>query len=84
MVRDDAAIAEKMRADAEQGRPEGRGQIRKTVAYLTEHPIAKAAEIADATGLEPWRVRAVLHRLIGDGIVVAQGRTRGRTYRLKY
>lgn len=84
MVRDDAAIAEKMRADAEQGRPEGRGQIRKTVAYLTEHPIAKAAEIADATGLELWRVRAVLHRLIGDGIVVAQGRTRGRTYRLKY
>ena len=54
--------------------------------YLTtaEEDIAKAAEIANATGLELRRVRAVMHKLIGDGIVVAEGRTRGRTYRLKY
>ena len=84
MVRDDAVIAEKMRADAEKGRPEGRGPIRKTVAYLTEHPIAKTKEIANATRLEPWRVRAVMRKLTADGIVVAEGGTRGRTYRLKY
>ncbi len=84
MIRDDAVISERMRTDAERGRPKGRGQIRKTVAYLTEHPIAKTSEIAEATGFSPRRIRAVLRRLIAEGIVVAQGRTRNRTYRLKY
>ena len=84
MAHEDAVIAEKMRADAESGRPEGRGRIRKTVAYLTEHPVSKAAEIAEATGLAPRCVRAVLGKLIAEGIVVASGNTRGRTYRLKY
>ena len=83
-AREEAVIAEKMRADAKNGRPEGHGRIRKTVAYLTEHPVSKTAEIAEATGLEPRRVRAVLKKLIAEGIVVASGNTRGRTYRLKY
>ncbi len=84
MAHEDAVIAEKMRADAESGRPEGHGRIRKTVAYLTEHPIAGTSEIAEATGLAPRCVRAVLGKLIAEGIVVASGNTRSRTYRLKY
>ena len=60
-----------------------RGQFKAVVAYLTEHPVAQTAAIADATGLKPQRVRAVLRRLIADKVVVAQGNTRGRTYRLK-
>lgn len=60
-----------------------RRRFRVVVAYLTEHPIARTSEIAEATGLAAARVRSVLNKLIADGVVVAQGNTRGRTYRLK-
>jgi predicted HTH transcriptional regulator len=61
-----------------------RRQFRTIVAYLTEHPTVRLSEIADATGLKQLRVRTVLRRLIADGIVVAEGTSRNRTYRLKY
>ena len=84
MDRTAAALAQKMRAEMENGRLKRRGQIKTVVMYLTEHPIAKTTEIADATGLKAWRVRSVLKKLIAEGIVIADNKRRDRTYRLKY
>ena len=53
------------------------------ITYLTDHPIANANEIAQVTGLKPSRTRDYLNKLIQEGIVVAEGGNRNRTYRLK-
>ena len=53
------------------------------ITYLTDHPIANATEIAQVTGLKPSRTRDYLNKLIQEGIVVAEGGNRNRTYRLK-
>ena len=53
------------------------------VDYLTDHPVAKTAELAGYLGLKPSRVRDYLTELISEGIVVAEGGNRNRTYRLK-
>ncbi len=51
--------------------------------YLTDHPQAKASEIADYIGLKPSRTRDYLKELISEATVVADGGNRNRTYRLK-
>ena len=53
------------------------------VDYLTDHAVAKASEIAEFIDLKPSRARDYLAELIADGIVVAEGGNRNRTYRLK-
>lgn len=53
------------------------------IEYLTDHPAAKSAEIADYVDLKPSRVRDYLAELIAEEIVVAEGGNRNRTYRLK-
>ncbi len=53
------------------------------VVFLTDHPSARAAEIAEYIGLKPSRVRDYLAELIAEDIVVADGANRNRTYRLK-
>lgn len=53
------------------------------VDYLTDHAVAKASEIAEFIDLKPSRVRDYLAELIADGIVIAEGANRNRTYRLK-
>ena len=53
------------------------------VDYLTDHPQAKASEIADYIGLKPSRTRDYLKELISEATVVADGGNRNRTYRLK-
>ncbi len=53
------------------------------IAYLTDHPAAKSAEIAKYVDLKPSRVRDYLAELIAENIVVAEGGNRNRTYRLK-
>lgn len=53
------------------------------IDYLTDHPIAKSAEIAGYVHLKPSRVRDYLAELIAEDIVVAEGGNRNRTYRLK-
>ncbi|MBE7003094.1 MAG: AAA family ATPase [Ruminococcaceae bacterium] len=51
--------------------------------YLTDHASARTAEIADVLGVSAARARAVLSTLIAEDIVVAEGGSHGRTYRLK-
>lgn len=53
------------------------------IEYLTEHPSAKASELALCVDLKPSRLRDYLTELIAEGIVVAEGANRNRTYRLK-
>ena len=53
------------------------------IVYLTDHPRAKSAEIAEFVNLKSSRVRDYLSELIAEGIVVAEGGNRNRTYRLK-
>ena len=53
------------------------------IEYLTDHPAAKSAEIAEYVDLKPSRVRDYLAELIAEEIVVAEGGNRNRTYRLK-
>lgn len=51
--------------------------------YLTDHNEATCAAISAYIGLQPSRTRDYLRELIAEGIVVAQGGNRNRTYRLK-
>lgn len=53
------------------------------IEYLTDHPAAKSAEIAEYADLKPSRVRDYLAERIAEEIVVAEGGNRNRTYRLK-
>ncbi|MBE6070275.1 MAG: winged helix-turn-helix transcriptional regulator [Clostridium lundense] len=53
------------------------------IDYLTDHSVAKSAEIAEFVDLKPSRVRDYLAELIAEDIVVAEGGNRNRTYRLK-
>ena len=53
------------------------------IEYLTDHSAAKASDIAEYVGLRPSRVRDYLTELISEGILVAEGGKRNRTYRLK-
>lgn len=52
------------------------------IDYLTDHPAAKSAEIAEYVDIKPSRVRDYLSELIEE-IVVAEGGNRNRPYRLK-
>ena len=54
------------------------------IAFLTDNPSAKSAEIAEFVDLKPSRVRDYLAELVAEGIVVAEGGNRNRTYRLKF
>jgi len=53
------------------------------IEYLTDHPAAGSAEIAEYVDLTPSRVRDCLSELIAEEIVVSEGGNRNRTYRLK-
>ena len=53
------------------------------VDYLTDHATAKSSELAEYVDLKPSRVRDYLAELIAEGIVVAEGGNKNRTYRLK-
>ena len=53
------------------------------IDYLTDHAVAKASEISEYIDLKTSRVRDYLAELIADGIVVAEGRNKNRTYMLK-
>ena len=53
------------------------------IEYLTDHVNARSSEHAELLGVKPTRVKNLLSALIADGIVVAEGANRNRTYRLK-
>ena len=53
------------------------------IDYLTDHAEASAVELADWLNLKPSRVRDYLRELKEDEIIISQGETRRRVYRLK-
>ena len=53
------------------------------IEYLTDHVSARSSEIAELLGVKSTRVKNLLSELIADGIVVAEGANRNRTYKLK-
>lgn len=53
------------------------------VVYLTENVSAKSSEIAELLGLRPTRAKEILAEMVDEGIIVAEGGNRNRTYRLK-
>ena len=53
------------------------------MVYLTDHPQAKASEIAEYIGLKPSRTKEFLNQLISEEVVVAEGRNRNQIYKLK-
>ena len=58
-------------------------QKNEIVAYLTDHISAKNTEFAEILGVKSTRVKQLLKELIDEGIIVAEGSNRNRTYRLK-
>ena len=53
------------------------------IEYLTDHVNVRSSELAELLGVKTTRVKNLLNSLIADGIVVAEGANRNRTYRLK-
>ena len=53
------------------------------IDYLTDHVEASAVELADWLNLKPSRVRDYLRELKEEEIIISQGETRSRVYRLK-
>ena len=53
------------------------------IAYLTDNGTATGAELCELLDLKPTRVRTILREMIAEGIVMAQGGNRNRTYKLK-
>ena len=59
--------------------------IRKNIIieYLTDHVNAKSSELAKLLGVRSARIKRLLSELVEDGIAVAEGTNRDRTYRLR-
>ena len=58
-------------------------QKETVIEYLTDHVSCKSSDIAKLLNIKLTRSRDILNSLIADGIVVAEGANRNRTYRLK-
>lgn len=53
------------------------------VAYLTENVSAKTSELSALIGISNSRTRTVLEKMISDEIIVAEGESKNRIYKLK-
>ena len=53
------------------------------IAYLTDHVSGKVSDFSSLLGLKPTRVKELLYSMMEEGIIVAEGSNRNRTYRLK-
>lgn len=53
------------------------------IEYLTDHVSARSSELAELLGVKSTRIKNLLSALIADGVIVAEGANRNRTYRLK-
>ena len=51
--------------------------------YISQHGASSTAEIAAFSGLSPQRTRAILAKMVEDGIVIAEGANKKRKYRLQ-
>ncbi|WP_026667814.1 ATP-binding protein [Butyrivibrio sp. AE2005] len=53
------------------------------VEYMSQHGASTTAEMAAISGLSPQRTRAILAKMVDDGIVIAEGSNKTRKYRLQ-
>lgn len=60
-----------------------RDRLRLMIAYMSEHPVVKNHEIAELLGLGDDRARVLLMLLVDNGILIAKGDKKERTYTLK-
>ena len=51
--------------------------------YMSQHGMSTTTEMAKFSGLSPQRTRAILSKMVDDGIIIAEGANRTRKYRLK-
>lgn len=58
-------------------------QSRIIIGYLTDHIQTSAGELAEVLELSPVRTRAILKKMVDEGIVVIEGGNRNRIYKLK-
>jgi predicted HTH transcriptional regulator len=60
----------------------GEAKKQAIIDYLVEHETAASGEISTLLGVTQARVRVLMKELIDDGVVIAEGVNRYRTYRL--
>ena len=53
------------------------------IDHLTEHTVCKTSELSSLLEINASRTKVYLQELVSDGLVVAEGANRNRTYRLK-
>ena len=59
-------------------------KMKETImGYLVDHGEAKTSSISEYIGLKRSRTRDYLNELIAEGVIIADGSNRNRTYRLK-
>ena len=51
--------------------------------YMSQHGASTTAEMAAFSGLSPQRTRAILSKMVDDGIIIAEGSNKARKYRLQ-
>ena len=51
--------------------------------YMSQHGASTTAEMAEFSGLSPQRTRAILSKMVDDGIIIAEGANKTRKYRLQ-
>ena len=49
--------------------------------YMSQHGASTTAEMAEFSGLSPQRTRAILSKMVDDGIIIAEGSNKTRKYR---
>ena len=59
-------------------------KMKETImGFIVDHGEAKTSSISEYIGLKPSRTRDYLNELIAEGVIIADGSNRNRTYRLK-
>lgn len=53
------------------------------INYLTDHMVGKSSDFCQLLSLRATRVKELLSQLITDGVIVAEGANKNRTYRLR-
>ncbi len=51
--------------------------------YMSQHGASSTAEMAKYAGLSPQRTRAIITKMVDDGIIIAEGSNKTRKYRLQ-
>lgn len=61
----------------------GNRTLQVVLQYIKDHPHCKSMEIAQHIGLQITQTKSYIYRLLGDGLIIAYGANRNRTYSVK-